>query len=203
MLNPAQLDTTQLARQRLFWHRIQSAFLFTKKDDEEPKPAPKGFEKFFKKKDETPKETSAAKKEEDKASQKKKEDEENISEEEDTSAKKDDKKEVKSDSGPLGQLKGFYFNPNGSPIFENWLLVLMLSGVLYFYLSSKSPSQEITYMDFVNQYLSKNQVKMVTITEDKTSDMFKYKAVIETLDGKKVHLVLPQVENFLYKLDLA
>lgn len=44
---------------------------------------------------------------------------------------------------------------------------------------------------------------MVTITEDKTSDMFKYKAVVETLEGKKVHLVLPQVENFLYKLDLA
>lgn len=44
---------------------------------------------------------------------------------------------------------------------------------------------------------------MITITEDKTSDMFKYKAIIETLEGKKVHLVLPQVENFLYKLDLA
>lgn len=44
---------------------------------------------------------------------------------------------------------------------------------------------------------------MITITEDKTSDMFKYKAVVETLEGKKVHLVLPQVENFLYKLDLA
>jgi AFG3 family protein len=103
----------------------------------------------------------------------------------------------------MKQLKNFYFNPNGSPIFENWLLVLMLSGLLYFYLSSKSPSQEITYMDFVNQYLSKNQVKMITITEDKTSEMFKYKAVVETLDSKKVHLVLPQVENFLYKLDLA
>lgn len=44
---------------------------------------------------------------------------------------------------------------------------------------------------------------MITITEDKSSDMFKYKALIETLDGKSVHLVLPQVENFLYKLDLA
>lgn len=58
-------------------------------------------------------------------------------------------------------------------------------------------------MDFVNQYLSKNQVKMITITEDKSNDMFKYRAEIELLDGNKVHLVLPQVENFLYKLDLA
>lgn len=103
----------------------------------------------------------------------------------------------------MGSLRNFYFNPNGSPIFENWLVVLMLSGLLYYYLGSKSPSQEITYMDFVNQYLSKGVVKMITITEDKTSDMFKYRAVVETHDGSKVHLVLPQVENFLYKLDLA
>lgn len=32
---------------------------------------------------------------------------------------------------------------------------------------------------------------MITITEDKTSDMFKYRAEIETVDQKKVHLVLP------------
>ena len=44
---------------------------------------------------------------------------------------------------------------------------------------------------------------MITISEDKTSDMFKFRAQIDTIDGKKVHLVLPQVENFLYKLDLA
>ena len=44
---------------------------------------------------------------------------------------------------------------------------------------------------------------MITISEDKSSDMFKYKAEIETIDGTFVHLVLPQVENFLYKLDLA
>ena len=46
-------------------------------------------------------------------------------------------------------------------------------------------------MEFINQYLTKNLVKMITISEDKTSDNFKYKAEIETLEGKKVHLVLP------------
>lgn len=46
-------------------------------------------------------------------------------------------------------------------------------------------------MDFINQYLTKNQVKMITITEDKTSDMFKYRAEIELIDNNKVHLVLP------------
>lgn len=169
-----------------------------KKDDEG---APKGFEKFFKKK-----EVPETKKEEPKAAQKK-EEEEHLSEEEEAGADKKSKEakdaEKEREGGPLGTLKSFYFNPNGSPIFENWLIVLMLSGILYFYLSSRNPSTEITYMDFVNQYLSQNVVKMITITEDKSSDMFKYRAVIETLDGKRVHLVLPQVENFLYKLDLA
>lgn len=32
---------------------------------------------------------------------------------------------------------------------------------------------------------------MVTIMEDKTSDMFKYRAQIDTLDNKKVHMILP------------
>jgi len=44
---------------------------------------------------------------------------------------------------------------------------------------------------------------MVTISEDNSSDMFKYRAQIETVSGQKVHLILPQVENFLYKLDMA
>jgi len=68
---------------------------------------------------------------------------------------------------------------------------MALSGLLYYYMTNRATSQEITYMDFVNQYLSKNTVKIITITEDKTSDMFKYRAIIETHDGNKVHLVLP------------
>ena len=32
---------------------------------------------------------------------------------------------------------------------------------------------------------------MITISEDKSSDMFKYRAEIETHEGNKVHLVLP------------
>lgn len=77
-------------------------------------------------------------------------------------------------------MKSFYFEPNGSPKFENWIVVLLLSGLVYYYLSNRATSTEITYMDFVNQYLSKNVVKMITITEDKSNDMFKYKAIVET-----------------------
>jgi hypothetical protein len=88
-------------------------------------------------------------------------------------------------------LQGFFFDPNGGPRWENIVLVGVLGSAFAFYMWSKPTSLEITYMDFVNQYLSKNQVKMITISEDKASDMFKYRAEIETLDGNRVHLVLP------------
>jgi AFG3 family protein len=205
----AQRDNMSMARERLTLQRIVTSYnrlMFSEKKGDENEP-PKGFEKFFKKKEGSKEVKQDDKKDDKKGDEEKaqkKDDEEQLSEEEDLDKKKDAKDKAKTeDSGPLGQLKSFYFNPNGSPIWENWFLVLMLSGILYLYLAGKSPSQEITYMDFVNQYLSKNQVKMITIAEDKTSEMFKYKAIIETLDGNKVHLVLPQVENFLYKLDLA
>jgi gamma-glutamylcysteine synthetase len=55
----------------------------------------------------------------------------------------------------------------------------------------KPPSDEITYPEFINTYLAENQCEMITIMEDKSSDTFKFRAVIDTIDGKKVHLVLP------------
>jgi len=44
---------------------------------------------------------------------------------------------------------------------------------------------------------------MISIKEDKSSDSFKFKAEIETINGERVHMVLPNVENFLHKLDAA
>jgi hypothetical protein len=44
---------------------------------------------------------------------------------------------------------------------------------------------------------------MITLCEDKSGDNFKYRANIDTISGQKFHLVLPQVENFLYKLEMA
>jgi hypothetical protein len=58
-------------------------------------------------------------------------------------------------------------------------------------------------MDFVHNYLAKNEVTMITLSEDKTNANFKYRASIDTQSDQKVHLVLPQIENFLYKLDQA
>ncbi len=44
---------------------------------------------------------------------------------------------------------------------------------------------------------------MITLCEEKNNTSYKYRAVVQTFDGEKVHLVLPQVENFLMKLDMA
>jgi hypothetical protein len=44
---------------------------------------------------------------------------------------------------------------------------------------------------------------MITLTEEKGNSNFKYRAVIDTVTGQKLHLTLPQVENFLHKIDLV
>jgi hypothetical protein len=56
------------------------------------------------------------------------------------------------------------------------LLVVLLGGALAYYLGGAPPSQEINYQDFVNQYLARNQVKIITISEDKANESFKYRA---------------------------
>jgi hypothetical protein len=58
-------------------------------------------------------------------------------------------------------------------------------------------------MEFVNEQLRKNRVKMLTVVQDKTNEMFQYRVEIECHDGQKLYLVLPQIDNFLYKLDLV
>lgn len=44
---------------------------------------------------------------------------------------------------------------------------------------------------------------MITLCEDKTGSNFKYRANIDTVSGERLYMVLPQVENFLYKLDMV
>ena len=102
-------------------------------------------------------------------------------------------------------MNNFFFDPeNKGPKYENFGLLAVLTGAFGYYLwNREAPSEEITYQSMVNDYLIPNNIRMVTISEDASSDMFKFRAQIETQDGGKVHLVLPQIENFLFKLDQA
>jgi AFG3 family protein len=96
----------------------------------------------------------------------------------------------------------FLFNPNNNPKFENWgIIMLALFGAVYAFTYSK-PAKELVYMEFVNDYLTKNRVKYITIIKDKRSDVFNYRADIETVEGEKFYITLGSVDNFLAKIDL-
>lgn len=185
--------------------RFNQIFLSKDEKEDDKKDAPKGFEKFLKKTREGKK---AADKKEDKGDKgdkkAQKDDEDEQTEEETVEEEKKQKQESQVDEAKK-KINQFFFEPNGKgPKWENFALVAFLTSAFGYYLATmSSPSEEVTYIDFINQYLAQNQCTMITISEDKSSDMFKYRAQIDTVDGKRIHLVLPQVENFLYKLDLA
>ena len=63
--------------------------------------------------------------------------------------------------------------------------------------------QELVYMDFLNNYLLKNNVKEIIITKDRRSEVFNYRAEIVTMDNQKYYMTLGSYENFLAKLDMV
>ena len=58
-------------------------------------------------------------------------------------------------------------------------------------------------MDFLNNYLLKNNVKDIAITKDRRSEVFNYRADITTMNGEKFYMILGSYEQFLAKLDLV
>lgn len=66
----------------------------------------------------------------------------------------------------------------------------------------KPAAKEKTYIEFVNDYMIKNQVKEITITKDNRSDVFNYRADVEAIDGTKFYVTLGSVDNFLAKIDM-
>ena len=159
-----------------------------------------GFEKFLKdaKKKKEAKEGQKAESKKEKESQKEKEEETDGEDHHDHKSKKSSSS--KTDKRP-GYVQ-FFFNPNNNPKWENWgILALALFGGIYAY-SFSNPSKELVYMEFVNDYLTKNRVKNITIIKDKRSDVFNYRADIETMEGEKMYITLGSVDNFLAKIDL-
>ena len=54
--------------------------------------------------------------------------------------------------------------------------------------------QEIVYMEFLNNYLLKNNVKEISITKDRRSEVFNYRAEILANNGEKVYMTLGSYE---------
>lgn len=167
---------------------------------------PKGFEKFLKKTKKGINHEESNKKEEKKA---KEQPDDEDSDAEEPGFKKEEPKNEKSyyDSAKekAEEFKNkWLMQPGGGG--PRWGILIGLLGVSYIGWMTwygGEPSQEIGYMDFINNFLQQGQVKMITITEERGSSNFKFRAVIELDDGSKKHVTLPQVENFLHKIDLV
>lgn len=78
-----------------------------------------------------------------------------------------------------------------------------MAAITYLIATRETPSEEITYQEFIRDYLAPNRIEMITISEHDNSETFKFRAQIQTAGEKKAHLILPQVEGFLMKLDQA
>ena len=164
------------------------------------KKPPKGFEKFFRgKKASTSNENDKDEKKEDKEKAKKEQDEE-LSEEEDAHETASKEKEPEDNRN---QLMKALFTPENDPKPEGWLGVLLALATGYFVLNYKKPMKEVVYMQFLNDYLLKNQIKEISITKDKRSEVFNFRAEFQTYDGEKCYMTLNSYESFLAKLDMV
>lgn len=178
--------------------RVQSYVLQSKKEDEEEKAPPKGFEKFFKKKeskDSKDKPESTANKE-----QKKDDDDADLSELDEEEDSKDKEKEKKDERSKLTQ---FFFDPENNPKPESWLPLLGAFTAAYFLFFYQKPAEEIVFMDFYNEYMLKNRIKEIQLIKDKRSEVFNVRAELLTHDGERKYLVINTIDSFLQKLDLV
>ena len=50
--------------------------------------------------------------------------------------------------------------------------------------------EELVYIDFLNKYLLTGQVKEISISKDRRTEVFNYRAEITMLDGKKFFMIL-------------
>lgn len=98
-------------------------------------------------------------------------------------------------------MRNIYFKPGGDPKPEAWLTLLAAIACGYLAMMTEAPRKEIVFMDFLNDYLLKNQVKEIKITKDRRSEVFNHRAEIDTVDGQRLYMVLGSQESFLAKLD--
>lgn len=162
------------------------------------KKPPKGFEKFFRGKKAS--QSNEDDKKEDKEKESKKEQDEELSEEEDAHETKSKEKEPEDNRN---QFMKALFTPDNDPKPEGWLGILLAFATGYFVLNYKKPMKEVVYMQFLNDYLLKNQIKEITITKDKRSEVFNFRAEFQTHDGEKYYMTLNSYESFLAKLDMV
>lgn len=101
------------------------------------------------------------------------------------------------------QIGKFLFDNNKDPKPDGWLALFATACMLYYISTYKKPVPELVYMDFLNNYLLKNQIKEIKISKDRRSEVFNHRADIEMIDGSKHYMILGSQESFLAKLDMV
>jgi len=81
--------------------------------------------------------------------------------------------------------------------------LIVAAAAAYYLMNYQTPLKELVQMDFINNYLLKNQVKEVVLTKDRRSESFNYRAEIEMNSGEKYYMILQNYENFLALLDMT
>ena len=114
------------------------------------------------------------------------------SDNEEEKVSKDDKKssEKKEEVGYKAILDQYFFNPspNGGrdpDFYSLGYLMAMLAGMGYLLVKNTmtSNSKEVTYIEFINDYLAQNQVSMITIGTQEGNDLLKYKVEVKLENG--------------------
>ena len=115
---------------------------------------------------------SKDKKEEKKVDEKEKQKE--TEEEEMTEEEPDHKPREQAETPTQTWYEKIFFTPGGDPNWQNWIVIALAVLGAGYMLTYQAPKKELVYMEFVNQYLTQNRVKQITITKDKRSDVFNY-----------------------------
>lgn len=112
-------------------------------------------------------------------------------------------KEEEKKKASTNMLKDFFFDPNNDPKPDRWLPLLLGIGGAYLFFNQKTPMQEVSFQEFLNDYLITRRVAKVDIVKDQMtkSETINHRAECTLHDGSKVYVVLYSAQQFLSKLE--
>jgi len=91
----------------------------------------------------------------------------------------------------------FFFDPENNPKPEGWVGLVMAFATAYYLINYKKPSQEVTMMEFINDFVLRDKVKEIYVTKDPRSEVFNFRAEFTSYDGDKYYMILNSYDEFL------
>lgn len=59
-----------------------------------------------------------------------------------------------------------FFDPNNEPRPDRWIPLLLGLGGAYYFLNQKKPMQEVSFQEFLNDYLITRRIAKIDIVKD-------------------------------------